>query len=183
MFTDTQSGIIDVEKYISDKAKLWRASQIRSFFPLEHTPGMISLLAGKPNPLTFPFEAITLSIKSTIPDDANYDVRIENEELERALQYGMTGGLPDFVKVCMRSQTIGQCCRNWTAAHIIVNFQWLQDFQSVVHGRDAQAEEWGTVVGNGSQDLLTKVSPLGIEGIDFWTLTLHLYVDFPSTCQ
>lgn len=91
--------VLDVEPYISERAKLWRSSQIRSFFPLEHTPGVVSLLAGKPNPATFPFEAITLTVKSPVPDEAVYDIRIDGQDLDRALQYGITGGLPDFVKV------------------------------------------------------------------------------------
>lgn len=93
--------ILDIEPYLAERAKLWRSSQIRSFFPLEHTPGVVSLLAGKPNPATFPFEAITLTVKSPVPDDATYDIKIEGQDLERALQYGLTGGLPDFVKVSL----------------------------------------------------------------------------------
>lgn len=91
--------ILDLEPYISERAKLWRPSQIRSFFPLEHTPGVVSLLAGKPNPDTFPFEAITLTVKSPIPNEAAYDIRIDGPDLNRAMQYGITGGLPDFVQV------------------------------------------------------------------------------------
>lgn len=91
--------VLNVERYISERAKLWKSSQIRSFFPLEHTPGVVSLLAGKPNPETFPIEAITLTVKSPIPDELTYDIKIEGQDLERALQYGITGGLPDFVQV------------------------------------------------------------------------------------
>lgn len=96
---ETAFKVLDVEPYISERARLWRSSQIRSFFPLEHTPGVVSLLAGKPNPATFPFEAITLTVKSPIPDQLTYDIKIEGQDLERALQYGITGGLPDFVRV------------------------------------------------------------------------------------
>jgi tryptophan aminotransferase len=141
--------VLDLEPHISARAKLWRASQIRSFFPLEHTPGVVSLLAGKPNPETFPFEAITLSVKSLLPDDGAYDIRIDGSDLDRALQYGMTGGLPDFVEVSLS--------RKYRLPLTDNSKQWLEGFQTHVHGNSKEEEGWQVVVGNGSQDLLTKV--------------------------
>lgn len=152
--------VLDVEPYISERAKLWKSSQIRSFFPLEHTPGVVSLLAGKPNPETFPFEAITLTVKSPIPDELTYDIKIEGQDLERALQYGITGGLPDFVQVRDLVLRYAYIATNQHPPLPDALSQWLEGFQSHVHGNDKAREGWQVVVGNGSQDLLTKVRVL-----------------------
>lgn len=83
---------------------------------------MISFLAGKPNPATFPFESITLNLKppldgssaasataGTANGHANGhsngsapsggSVTISGKELDEALQYGATAGLPALVRV------------------------------------------------------------------------------------
>lgn len=72
---------------------------------------MISFLAGKPNPSTFPFESITLKIKSDGHADASgkangapipsqpEELTISGDRLNEALQYGATAGLPSLVKV------------------------------------------------------------------------------------
>lgn len=104
---------------------------IRSLFPLELIPGMISLLAGKPNADTYPFASINLELKPGPDGTTPAPLRIEGKDLEDALQYGATAGLPRLNK-------------------------WLVDFQSHVHRRHVDAQKWQVTLGVGSQDLLSK---------------------------
>lgn len=90
---------------------------------------MVSLLAGKPNADTFPFESITLKLKAP----SSETLSIDGDDLDEALQYGMTAGLPRLV-------------------------QWLEAFQSEVQGRGKGSDEgWRVTIGVGSQDLISKV--------------------------
>lgn len=83
---------------------------------------MISFLAGKPNPSTFPFESITMKIKPGVQgqeehaaesgsSNANgasrpHEITISGDRLAEALQYGATAGLPALVKVGMACMTV-----------------------------------------------------------------------------
>lgn len=113
---------------------------------------MISFLAGKPDPATFPFEALTMRLKTLPPvatststkqsnghvngaENEVEEITIDGKELEAALQYGATAGLPGLVK-------------------------WLEEFQTFAHGRKQEDGNWKTMVGSGSQDLLYKVCTL-----------------------
>lgn len=71
---------------------------------------MISFLAGKPNPATFPFESIEIKLKSGVQMPGEHQphsngapaldsVTISGRDIEEALQYGATSGLPSLVKV------------------------------------------------------------------------------------
>lgn len=68
---------------------------------------MISFLAGKPNPSTFPFESITMKIKPGVQGQGEsepsssqpHELTITGDRLAEALQYGATAGLPGLVKV------------------------------------------------------------------------------------
>ncbi|KAF7289656.1 Aminotran-1-2 domain-containing protein [Mycena chlorophos] len=120
---------------LSDVAKSRRPSPIRSLFPLENTPGILSLLAGKPNPTSFPFTGLTFTARP--PPNANGELALEDNaislpsaDLQAALQYGPTAGLPALI-------------------------EWLYELQQVVHGR-GKGEGWSLMIGNGSQDLLSK---------------------------
>lgn len=80
---------------------------------------MISFLAGKPNPSTFPFESITINLKPslTLPGQSNghtngsspapESVTIDGTDLAEALQYGPTSGYPRLVKVSPAFLPIG----------------------------------------------------------------------------
>lgn len=122
---------------------------VRSLFPLEKSPGLISLLAGKPNPSTFPFKSITVTAKS--PSDLE-DVKLtlDGNDLAQSLQYGDTAGLKPLL-------------------------DWIGGLQEVNHGRKGN-EGWRISIGSGSQDLIYKVSPPGIQPIrivdDWQPLTL-----------
>ncbi|KAJ7796750.1 PLP-dependent transferase [Mycena olivaceomarginata] len=121
--------------FLSDIAKARLPSPIRSLFPLEATPGVLSLLAGKPNPTTFPFTSFSFTAQSPPTEDghaASEDINLSlsGPELAAGLQYGPTGGMAPLV-------------------------DWLYDLQRTVHGR-GRGEGWALSVGSGSQDLLSK---------------------------
>lgn len=107
--------MLDYSHVLSSQAKLSLPDGIRGLFPLEKT-AKVSFLAGKPNPSTFPFEKVTLHLKPplenapevAIDGHVNGDairsdgaggvtLEIQGEDLDEALQYGPTAGLPRLV--------------------------------------------------------------------------------------
>ncbi|CCF51469.1 hypothetical protein NDA11_007411 [Ustilago hordei] len=129
---------LDYQSLLSDSARNRMPSAIRSLFPAELIPGMVSLLSGKPNSDTFPFQKITLELKPEVAEAGKVEtVTIEGSDLDIALQYSATSGLPKLV-------------------------DWIENFQSKVHKRPRvkegkrAGEVWRCSFGNGSQDLLTK---------------------------
>lgn len=123
--------VIDANAYLSKTAKSRMPAPIRSLFPLEQIPGMISLLAGKPNSETYPFANLSVELKPLHEGDQPQTLVIQGKDLDDALQYGPTRGLPRLV-----SQ--------------------LEKLQSRVHQRAIVPAEWRLTTGIGSQDLLTK---------------------------
>lgn len=107
---------------------------VRGLFPLEKIPGVISLLAGKPNPDTFPITSLQVTVRS--PDSSSKQdeshLEISGNDLAEGLQYGGTGGLEPLVN-------------------------WFEGLQEHVHGR-TRRDGWRVSMGSGSQDLLYKVS-------------------------
>ncbi|KAF5349795.1 hypothetical protein D9758_010180 [Tetrapyrgos nigripes] len=98
------------------------------------TPGVISLLAGKPNATTFPFTSFNFTARDpNSPPDAPKDisVNIEEDALAAGLQYGDTAGIPNLLR-------------------------WLEGLQEKMHGRKV-GEGWKICMGSGSQDLIYKV--------------------------
>ncbi|BGP36336.1 hypothetical protein JCM10449v2_000236 [Rhodotorula kratochvilovae] len=125
-----QQSPIDWSSLISERARRWEPSAIRGLFPLEKIPGMVSLLAGKPNADTFPFSAIKVDLKPIIPGDPVETLTVESDALNEALQYGATAGLPDLNK-------------------------WIENLQEVRHKRPKDGS-WRVTLGSGSQDLINK---------------------------
>ncbi|GAA6055551.1 hypothetical protein JCM3770_006782 [Rhodotorula araucariae] len=121
---------IDWPSLISERASRWEPSAIRGLFPLEKIPGMVSLLAGKPNADTFPFSAIKVDLKPIIPGDPVETLTVESDALNEALQYGATSGLPSLNK-------------------------WIENLQEVRHQR-VKDGSWRVSLGSGSQDLINK---------------------------
>lgn len=94
---------------------------------------MISMLAGKPNPTLFPITSISITVRSPLDGGVSQKViEINGEDLEEALQYGPTSGMPKAERL----------------------FKGLQEF---AHHRK-QGPDWDLAVGSGSQDLLYKAS-------------------------
>ncbi|GJJ07751.1 hypothetical protein Clacol_001956 [Clathrus columnatus] len=120
--------------FFSDSAKERRPSPIRGLFPLEKRPGVISLLAGKPNPDTFPLTSVTFTARSLYDLEKEDSYTISDSALSQALQYSDTSGLPQLLN-------------------------WLTGLQEKSHGRKV-GEGWRVSVGSGSQDVLYKVKPL-----------------------
>ena len=103
---------------------------VRGLYPLEARPGMISLLAGKPNAATVPVTSLT--IKSRSPHDASSETTTEiaGAALAEGLQYGPTAGMPNLI-------------------------EWSYALQEREHGR-GKGEGWRLSIGSGSQDVLHK---------------------------
>lgn len=99
--------------------------------PLESTPGLISMLAGKPNSSTFPFTSIQLTARSPMDPTKEQILTIGGKELDAALQYGPTAGIPSLL-------------------------EWIWGLQEFAHGRK-RGEGWRPSVGSGSQDIIYKV--------------------------
>ncbi|KAF9463949.1 pyridoxal phosphate-dependent transferase [Collybia nuda] len=114
-------------------------TSVRTLFPLEATPGLISLLAGKPNPSTFPFTSFSFTARSPVDPTSETVLNIEGSDLTRSLQYGETSGLPSLVN-------------------------WIHGLQEFSHGRKRN-EGWAVSMGSGSQDMIFKaVTALVNEG-------------------
>ncbi|KIY66406.1 TdiD protein [Cylindrobasidium torrendii FP15055 ss-10] len=124
-------------KFLSNAAQTRKASSIRSLFAVEALPGMIPMLVGRPNPATYPFERVTLDVKSpyasgsTTPDSQSdiETIDIVGDDLSEALQYSQSFGVPALNK-------------------------WLFTLMQQEHGV-SQADARVTI-GAGSQDLLYK---------------------------
>lgn len=95
------------------------------------SPHAQSFLAGKPNPSTFPFEALEIKLKPVIPGGKVETLTLDGTALETGLQYQATAGLGGLVK-------------------------WLTELTEKRHLRKDDGN-WRVSVGAGSQDLLHKV--------------------------
>ncbi|RQM30200.1 hypothetical protein B5M09_000292 [Aphanomyces astaci] len=87
---------IAYESFFTARSLRRQPSAIRSLQPLVSLPGMISLggfVTGMPNPSTFPFEAISIKLKS------GHSMDIRGQPLQQALQYSATPGLPELVQI------------------------------------------------------------------------------------
>ena len=88
---------------------------------------------GKPNPETFPITSLSFTARTPNADgtDSEREITLKHRDLEEALQYGPTAGLPGLIK-------------------------WLLGLQERVHERVLR-EDWSLTCGAGGQDLLYKV--------------------------
>lgn len=130
---------IDYEhKFLSKAGKGWRNAGIRGLMSYEQVEGMISFLAGRPDPATFPFESIKFTLKKPInykpePDQFVPEVlEMKERELDDALQYANTSGIPSLIS-------------------------WFIGLQQRSHHRgDHKEEGWRCSVGTGSQELMHR---------------------------
>jgi tryptophan aminotransferase len=107
---------------------------VRGLYPLEKTPGVISLLAGKPNAALFPFTSVQFTIPSAGGSEQTL-LRVDDDLLSLGLQYAPTNGIQPMV-------------------------EWLTEFQEQEHRR-GRGEGWRVSVTAGSQDAIYKVRPAG----------------------
>ncbi|KAG9043604.1 hypothetical protein FS837_009336 [Tulasnella sp. UAMH 9824] len=119
------------DPFISVASKARKPSPIRGLYPLESIPGMISLLAGKPAPQTFPVTSISVTVRSPFDPTQETQLMIKDEALAESLQYTATKGIPSLLN-------------------------WVDRLQQIHHNRYSAGEGWGICVGTGSQDLLYK---------------------------
>ncbi|KAL2148023.1 hypothetical protein VTI28DRAFT_79 [Corynascus sepedonium] len=123
---ESETMAVDPAPLFSRRIQRWEPGAIRSLLPLEAIPGMISLVAGKPNPQTFPFSKISI----TLNDSKETTLVLDDAALSEALQYNLPAGHPGLLK-------------------------WLEGLQQTVHGLSS-AGSWACCVGNGSQELIHK---------------------------
>ncbi|KAJ3747512.1 TdiD protein [Lentinula detonsa] len=136
---------------LSRLSKSRKPAPIRHLFPYESEPGMISMLAGKPNTSVFPFVSLTVKVRPSNPriDDSLTDLSLDGQDLAVALQYGATSGTPELVK-------------------------WLTDLTCHLHGSQLD-EGWRVTIGSGSQDLLYKTFAALVEVDDIIFLESPTY--------
>ena len=94
------NSAIDYDKLLTRRSRARQPSAIRAMQPLVALPGMISLGGGMPNPATFPFASITAELK----DGSGARIELSGAQLDAALQYSPTPGLPSLVKHLKRLQ-------------------------------------------------------------------------------
>lgn len=86
------SKVMDYNRWLSVRALARKPSAIRALQPLVAIPGMISLGGGLPNPETFPFKKLTVTLKT------QEELVIEGAKFVQALQYSSTPGAPELVE-------------------------------------------------------------------------------------
>ncbi|KAJ3036715.1 hypothetical protein HDV00_002427 [Rhizophlyctis rosea] len=131
------------ERFFSQRSAARKPSAIRSLQKFLSVPGMISLGGGNPNPGTFPYKSMTYTLQ-------NGDVvNVSDADMQKALQYSPTNGLPDFVA-------------------------WLKSLQIAEH--KPAYEDFEICVGNGSQDVLTKAFEMLLSEGDYLLIESPAYV-------
>ncbi|KAI0790026.1 PLP-dependent transferase [Abortiporus biennis] len=118
------------EPFLSKLAKNRQPDRIRVLIPLESRPGLISFLAGKPNPEMFPLTSLSFTARDPQYPSKEIPIDLTPEELKVALQYNYTDGVP-----ALRD--------------------WIHELQEHVHKRKKD-ESWKVSIGAGSQDLIYK---------------------------
>ncbi|KAJ1308240.1 hypothetical protein OPQ81_003955 [Rhizoctonia solani] len=131
----------DYSRFLGRKTRLRTIDGIRGLLPLEKTPGLISLLAGKPNQSTFPIDEISITLRDpSAPqpyspsggEPVRETLKITGDLLATALQYNFTDGVPALREL-------------------------LADFQLKEHGVKVDDVNLQLTVGSGSQDLMYKI--------------------------
>jgi 2-aminoadipate transaminase len=75
--------VVNYDRLFSTRSKSLKSSEIRELLKLTQSPGFISLAGGLPNPQAFPVDIIHECIE-----------KVFKTNIENALQYGTTEGLP-----------------------------------------------------------------------------------------
>ncbi|EJD49564.1 TdiD protein [Auricularia subglabra TFB-10046 SS5] len=124
---------IDYSNFLSTLSKSRKQNPIRGLLHLELEPGVISLLAGKPNPTTFPITGISFKARSPLsPGGAEEeDFELTPRQVSTALQYNFVAGVPDMVN-------------------------WVTELQSHEHKQPVDPARWTVTIGSGGQDLIYK---------------------------
>lgn len=109
------NSIVNYSRYVTPTSLARKASAIRKLMPLLKQPGMVSLGGGLPNPTMFPFVnriefEVTMPMLSSLhpsshaadglisfDSDKTTKLVLDGKDLEEALQYSATPGLPSLV--------------------------------------------------------------------------------------
>lgn len=78
--------MMDASKHISEKSKRRDPSAIRAIMPYTHDKEILSLGAGQPNPATFPFASMSVTLKT------GETIEMDDELFSKSLSYDLTGG-------------------------------------------------------------------------------------------
>ncbi|KAI7854328.1 pyridoxal phosphate-dependent transferase [Circinella umbellata] len=81
---------MDYQKFLSTRSKARNPSAIRALMPYLSQKDMLSLGAGQPNPETFPYASMSVTLKS------GETITFDNELFQRSLSYDLTTGLPQL---------------------------------------------------------------------------------------
>ncbi|KAI0719335.1 PLP-dependent transferase [Cerioporus squamosus] len=117
------------DPFISDLTKRRIEDPIRALLPLEDRPGVISLLAGKPNADTFPITSLQFTLRDPVTNE-EVPVSLSDADLARSLQYSGSKGIPDLL-------------------------DWLIGLQEFSHGRK-RGEGWDLSFGTDLQISYTR---------------------------
>lgn len=142
---------------LSNTAKNRASDGIRSVLHLEQTPGIISLLAGKPHSSTFPITSLNFTLRDPVDPTLETPIHLSQKELDEGLQYGPTPGIPPLI-------------------------EWAYGLQKAAHGRD-KGEGWSITVGNGAQDLIYKAVTALVNPGDAILTEAPVYAGVPPMFQ
>ncbi|KAJ3357070.1 hypothetical protein GGF32_001192 [Allomyces javanicus] len=124
----TAKPIHDYTPYLTAYSRAREESAISALAPVTELPGMISFAGGAPNPATFEITNLDLTFKN------GTTAKLGEKTTQTALQYGATPGMPDLLA-------------------------FFEQLQLRVHGAPKYANpnlKRRILIGNGSQDLLSK---------------------------
>ncbi|KAI7859452.1 pyridoxal phosphate-dependent transferase [Circinella umbellata] len=79
---------MDYQKFLSTRSKARNPSAIRALMPHMNNKEMLSLGAGQPNPETFPYASMSVTLKS------GETLTFDEDLFKRSLSYDLTSGLP-----------------------------------------------------------------------------------------
>jgi len=105
---DMSTVISSYSKYISPLSSARRPSPIRKLMPLLKRPGMISLGGGLPNPFFFPVSNLAFRVKDP-GGTSTANVSVSQSELDVALQYSPTSGIPELRSQLLELQQREHC--------------------------------------------------------------------------
>lgn len=133
------SKITDYSQYFSENALKRKPSPIRELNPIARQPGMISLAAGLPNNNLFPMKSFSFHVPSkqsimnnTSSTEDLHEISFTDTELDIALQYSPTPGIPQFI-------------------------EQLKELHASQHTMQFNKEsDWDLLISTGSQDLIVR---------------------------
>ncbi|KAG1043636.1 hypothetical protein G6F46_011219 [Rhizopus delemar] len=91
---------MDYQQYISELSKTRQPSATRALTPYLHEENMISLGQGQPNPSTFPFKNMSITLES------GETLQMDQQLFKRCLSYDLTSGLPQLNEWLKKLQEI-----------------------------------------------------------------------------